>query len=70
MTIDSKVVQVIIFEDGSTLRFPIKDDNIIKMETIESNKTNIRGDGNTVIQGKNIVNGSVMNVNEFRLGDG
>lgn len=70
LSIDSKPVQVVIFTDGSTMRFPIDDDNVIEMDTNQSNKTDILGSRNTVIQGKNIVSGNITCKGDFRVGDG
>jgi len=72
LEINGKRVLTIIFEDLKQMNFPFGDSNQIEIDsTSSSNKTNITGDGNVVIQGKNIVHGNVMNIKgDFRLGDG
>jgi hypothetical protein len=70
--IDGKKVDMIIFTDNTTTRFPIEDDNEIVIESsVSENTSAIFGNQNTVVQGKNIVHGSVINCKgDFRLGDG
>jgi hypothetical protein len=69
--IDNKEVVFVIFNDFSRLDFPIEDSNQIELETNgNNNSSDIRGNKNTVIQGKNIVTGTVITAGSFRLGDG
>ncbi len=50
---------------------PIEDSNQIDLETNgNNNSSDIRGNKNTVIQGKNIVTGTVITAGSFKLGDG
>ncbi len=72
LEINGKRVLTIIFEDLKQMTFPFGDSNKIEIDsTSRSNKTDITGNGNVVIQGKNIVNSNVMNIKgDFRLGDG
>ena len=58
--IDNKEVKTVTFEDGTTLEFPIVDDNVIKSD---GGKLHIKGDGNIAIQGNNT--GSVITIGEI-----
>lgn len=63
LEINGKRVLTIIFEDLKQMTFPFGDSNKIEIDsTSSSNEANIRGNGNVVIQGKNIVHGNVMNI--------
>lgn len=42
--IDNKEVKTVTFEDGTTLEFPITDNNVIKSD---GGKLHIKGDGTT-----------------------
>lgn len=70
--INGKIVDMIIFSDNTTMRFPIEDDNELVLGTEQmENTSDIKGNKNTVVQGKNIIHGSVINCKgDFRLGDG
>lgn len=39
LTIDSKPVETVIFNDGTTMKFPVNDSNVIDMETNSVNTT-------------------------------
>lgn len=69
--IDGKKVDMIIFTDNTTTRFPIEDDNELILESSNNiNTSDIKGDKNVVIQGKNVVHGSVIRCNgSFIVGD-
>lgn len=55
--IDNKEVKTVTFEDGTTLEFPIIDNNVIKSD---GEKLQIKGDENIAIQGNNT--GSVITI--------
>lgn len=72
LKIDGKEVHLIKFKDLTMLYFPIEDENSIEIDSTDgSNQTEIRGNRNTVIQGKNIIagGGSIHVTGDFILGD-
>lgn len=71
MFFDGKEAVFVLFDDFTKLDFPLEDSNQITIESDAStNSSDIRGSRNTVIQGKNIVTGTVITAGSFRLGDG
>lgn len=71
LKINDCLVKTITFDDGDFIRFPIDDvnDTLIVDDGGVENSIDIKGKRNTVISGKNIVVGSIIGCDSFRLGD-
>lgn len=65
--IENKEVSLCVFEDGTTLKFPLDNSKI----TLTDNSTvEVKGNKNNIISGKNIMsNCTIKTEGSFRLGD-
>lgn len=71
LEINGKQVSVVVFEDGTAMKFPIVDDDN-KIHISDSSQSSAVGKNNVVISGKNIISGvsDIKCGGDFRLGDG
>lgn len=68
--INNNEVSTVVYKNGEVQVFPIKDYNAIDITHGNNNSIDVKGDGNFVVQQKNVISGAtIITAGSFHLGD-